>query len=235
MAIMRVLLNLTAFILGIAIGWFAHAASATAPAATVAPAEPAPGADTEIRPATAAALRPARRSLTEGTLPFSGGRRTAEGWIADGRMAIVSDERIAAPCRITITAKTSRHNLRIGWLMDQLIFNWEADPGQLRMDGGPFSGMHVPGAGYLQPDRWATIVIEAQPDGMTVTVDGRRRFSGSASLTGLDGEIGFFTSRDSILTVRDVVVEPVPATLAPGDPVPVAPDRHGPPPSGPAF
>jgi hypothetical protein len=148
--------------------------------------------------------------MAQGTLPFSGGRRSSEGWTADGRMAIVSDERIAVPCRITITAKTSRTNLRIGWIMEQVIFNWEADQGQLRMDGGPFHGRHAAGAGYLQPGRWSTIVLDARTDGLTISVDGRVRFSGSADLRGLDGELAFFTSRDSILTVRDVVVEPVP-------------------------
>ena len=49
------------------------------------------------------------------------------------------------PVEINITAKTDLTNLRIGYAADQVIFNWEMDPTQLRVVGGPANGKHNPG------------------------------------------------------------------------------------------
>ena len=41
------------------------------------------------------------------------------------------------PIEITVVAKTDSTNLRLGYAAEQIIFNWEMNPSQLRVDGGP--------------------------------------------------------------------------------------------------
>jgi hypothetical protein len=46
-----------------------------------------------------------------------------------------------APVEFTIVAKTDSTN-RTGYAADQVMFNWELDPRQLRVDGGPAEGRY---------------------------------------------------------------------------------------------
>ena len=64
--------------------------------------------------------------------------------IAPGEKLTTFDE-FRPPIEITIVAKTDSTNLRIGYAAKQVIFNWEEDQAQLRIDGGPNDGDHQPG------------------------------------------------------------------------------------------
>src|SRR5437899_3087796 len=60
------------------------------------------------------------------------------------------------PVEITIVAKTDKTNLRMAYAADQVIFNWELDPAQLRIDGGPADGLHRPGYGRIPIKKYVT-------------------------------------------------------------------------------
>src|SRR5580698_6122245 len=61
------------------------------------------------------------------------------------------------PVEITVVAKTDSTNLRLVYAADQIIFNWELDPTQLRVDGGPANGRHKRGAGGIPVNQFVTV------------------------------------------------------------------------------
>ena len=72
-----------------------------------------------------------------------------EGTVLKGADRLETTERYQPPVEITVVAKTDSTNLRLAYAADQVIFNWELDESQLRVDGGPANGQHRPGAGHI--------------------------------------------------------------------------------------
>ena len=113
------------------------------------------------------------------------------------------------PVEITIVAKTSATNLRIGYAADQVIFNWEGDGNQLRVDGGPASGQHRPGRGAVPPNRYVTIRWVVTPKSQAIFVDGDPRFRHNGDYSGIDRPVSVFTY-ESTVTVKSVGVKQLP-------------------------
>src|SRR5262245_15286483 len=70
---------------------------------------------------------------------------SSKGVILENSDKLISPDSFRPPVEITIVAKTDSTNLRMGYAADQVIFNWELDGSQLRVDGGPADGRHVKG------------------------------------------------------------------------------------------
>src|SRR5580658_10087818 len=62
---------------------------------------------------------------------------SSSGIVLEGLDRLVSPDLFRPPVEITIVAKTDSTNLRIGYAADQVIFNWEENLDQLRVNGGP--------------------------------------------------------------------------------------------------
>ena len=84
--------------------------------------------------------------------------------------------RFRPPVDITIVAKTSATNLRIGYAADQVIFNWEVNGDELRVDGGPANGQHRPGRGAIPRNQYVTIRWVVTPKSQAIYVNGQLRF-----------------------------------------------------------
>src|ERR1035438_8925428 len=86
-----------------------------------------------------------------------------EAIISDKGIVLAGGDRLSTtntfrpPVEITIVAKTDSTNLRIAYAADQVIFNWEGDPTQLRVDGGPADGLHEAGSGGIPRGKFVTI------------------------------------------------------------------------------
>ncbi len=116
------------------------------------------------------------------------------------------------PVAITIVAKTDSTNLRIGYAADQVIFNWERDPTQLRVDGGPANGLHKIGAGGIPTGKFVTIRWKVAPDHQAIYVDGQLRFEHSGDYSHLDRSVSVFPAVGSKVTVKSITVNPLPTT-----------------------
>jgi hypothetical protein len=77
-------------------------------------------------------------------------------------------------------------DLRLGYAANQIIFNWERNHDELRVDGGPPDGQHKPGAGRLPTGQWVAISLAVKPDEMILSVNGIERHRIKANFSSVD-------------------------------------------------
>ena len=111
------------------------------------------------------------------------------------------------PVEITIVAKTDSTNLRMSYAADQVVFNWEDDKTQLRVDGGPADGQHQAGAGYIPPDKFVTIRWKVTPTEQAIYVDGQLRLLHSGDYSQINRYVSVFPANGSTVTVKSVTVK----------------------------
>jgi hypothetical protein len=114
------------------------------------------------------------------------------------------------PVEIVIEAKTNSTNLRISYAADQVIFNWEGNQNQLRIDGGPASGQHKLGAGGIPKNKYVTIRWVVTPKGQSIYVDDALRFEHEGDYSKINNPIGVF-SKGSEVMVKSIKVKQLPA------------------------
>jgi len=115
------------------------------------------------------------------------------------------------PVEITIVAKTDSTDLRIGYAADQVIFNWELDRNQLRVDGGPANGLHRLGAGGISVGKFATIRWLVLTNHQAIYVNGDLRFEHWGDYSSIDKCISVFSAGGSTVTVKSIIVKQLPA------------------------
>ena len=102
------------------------------------------------------------------------------------RASITTTERFKPPVAFRIVAQTEATDFRIHYAADQIIFNWEGNPRELRIDGGPAGGRHKRNAGWVPQKTWVTIDLVVTPTAMTISVDGEQRHRVEADFSGVD-------------------------------------------------
>jgi hypothetical protein len=111
------------------------------------------------------------------------------------------------PVEITIVAKTDSTNIRMAYAADQVIFNWELDKSQLRVDGGPADGHHKRGAGYVRPGKFVTIKWIVKPMSQAIYVDGALRYEHSGDYSQINRSVTVFPANGSVVTVKSIKVK----------------------------
>ena len=114
------------------------------------------------------------------------------------------------PVEITVVAKTDSTNLRLSYVADQIIFNWEGNPRQLRVDGGPANGLHQDGAGSIPVGRYVTIKWVVTTSHQAIYVDGRLRFEHHGDYSQIVRPVTVFPANGSVVTVKSMRVKPIP-------------------------
>src|SRR5207302_8059242 len=92
---------------------------------------------------------------------------------------IQSPQSIRPPLVIRTRAKTDLNNIRLYYGIGRVIFNWESNPAELRVQD-PLTGRTtpVPGQGFLTTKEWHELVWEISTNAMKISVDGELRFEG---------------------------------------------------------
>ncbi len=114
------------------------------------------------------------------------------------------------PVEIIIEAKTDSTNLRMSYAADQVIFNWENNRGELRVDGGPANGKHKPGAGLIPTKQYVTIRWVVTPKKQSIYVDDQLRYEHEGDYSKIDKPISVFPSHGSEVTVKSIRVKQLP-------------------------
>jgi len=127
----------------------------------------------------------------------------------DGDDRATTPQSFEPPVEITIVAKTDSTNLRIGYVADQVIFNWELDPHQLRVDGGPADGRHLAGAGVIPVNKFVTIKWIVTPEQQVISVDGKQRFSHHGDYSHIYKPVTVFPAANSYVTVKSIKVRQI--------------------------
>lgn len=114
------------------------------------------------------------------------------------------------PVEIVIEAKTNSTNLRMSYAADYVIFNWEGNRDQLRIDGGPASGRHKAGAGLIPTNKYVIIRWLVTPKKQSISVDGQPRFEHSGDYSSIDNPVRVFPAGGSEVTVKSIKVRQLP-------------------------
>jgi hypothetical protein len=121
---------------------------------------------------------------------------------------LVTGATFKPPVEITLVAKTESTNIRVGYAANQVIFNWELNKKQLRVDGGPANGKHKAGAGEIPVDKYVTIKWTVTPKKQTIQVDDEVRFEHEGDYSKLDKPVKVFTFRSRI-SIKSLAVKPL--------------------------
>jgi hypothetical protein len=113
------------------------------------------------------------------------------------------------PVEITVVAKTDSTNLRLGYAADQIIFNWEMDRSQLRVDGGPADGLHQSGAGRIQKGKYVTVRWVVTTKHQAIFVDDHLRFEHDGDYSQINRPVTVFPANGSTVSVKSIKVKPI--------------------------
>lgn len=123
--------------------------------------------------------------------------------VLKGRTHFTSPENFQPPVEFSIVAKTDKQNLRLAHAARQVIFNWEVDPDELRVDAYTGASKHVKGQGRIPEDTYVTIHWLVLPQLQIITVDGKRRCLHFGEYGGINRPIEVFPF-DSTVTVKSL-------------------------------
>jgi hypothetical protein len=119
---------------------------------------------------------------------------------------LLTKESFRPPIEITIVAKTDSTNLRISYTAKQVIFNWEGDENQLRVDGGPGDGKHEMNKGLIPTNKYVTIRWVVTNNEESIYVDNNLRFRNSGDYSKINNPISIF-GHQSILKVMSLMTK----------------------------
>jgi len=123
---------------------------------------------------------------------------------------LYSQQSYRPPVEITVVAKTDSTNLRLGYAADQIIFNWELDQNQLRVDGGPANGLHKMGAGRIPKNKYVTVKWIVTTTHQSIYVDGQLRYRHDGDYSQIVRRVCIFPANGSTVTVKSMTVKPIP-------------------------
>jgi serine/threonine protein kinase len=119
------------------------------------------------------------RLAGEQPVPFHAGKELLPG----GRELVLvkparftSEEKFTPPVEFTLVVKTKKDDLRLAYTAKQVIFNWEKNQDELRIDVDPGGARHAPGMGRIPEDTFVTIHWRILPHMQSIDVDGKRRY-----------------------------------------------------------
>jgi hypothetical protein len=116
-------------------------------------------------------------------------------------------QKFRPPFTIRTWAKTDALNLRLYCGKGMVIFNWEPNPGELRVHD-PISAVAsaIAEHGRIVPNEWHNIEWQIVSGGMRITVDGQVRFQNRKDYSKLEAAaaIGPYLSK---LTIASFTVE----------------------------
>jgi hypothetical protein len=129
--------------------------------------------------------------------------------VLKGRDQLWSPQALRPPVEIKLVAKTDSTNLRIGYAADQVIFNWEMDPNQLRVDGGPADGLHQSGKGHIPVNKYVTVKWLVSNTNQSIYVDGKLRFQHEGDYSVINRRAVVFPAEGSTVTVKSFTAQRV--------------------------
>ena len=133
---------------------------------------------------------------------------STEGILLQGDDRLSTPGIFQPPVDITIVAKTDSTNIRIAYAADQVIFNWENNMDELRVDGGPADGLHRAGAGRIPTGKYVAIRWVVTSKGQAIYVDNELRFQHEGDYSGVKRCVSVFPGFDSKVTVKSISVRP---------------------------
>jgi hypothetical protein len=130
--------------------------------------------------------------------------------ILKGNEHLTTPQSFRPPVEITVVAKTDSTNLRLAYAADQIIFNWEMNQSQLRVDGGPADGLHKDGAGRIPKGKYAAVKWVVTTTHQAIYVDGRLRYEHEGDYSQINRPVTVFPANGSTVSVKSISVKHIP-------------------------
>jgi hypothetical protein len=127
--------------------------------------------------------------------------------VLKGSTRLNTPQSFRPPVEITVVGKTDSTNLRLAYAADQIIFNWEMDQSQLRVDGGPADGLHKAGAGRIPAGKYVTIKWIVTTTHQAIYVNERLRFEHDGDYSQINRPVTVFPANGSTITVKSIKVK----------------------------
>ena len=118
----------------------------------------------------------------------------------------ISAEKFTPPVEFTLVVKTHKDDLRLACTAKQVIFNWEKNQDELRIDGDPGGARHVPGMGRIPEDTFVTIQWRIMPHMQSISVDGKRRLLHFGDYSKVDNPLEIFPLNHAV-TIKSAKVK----------------------------
>ncbi|MHB1080165.1 MAG: protein kinase domain-containing protein [Prosthecobacter sp.] len=118
----------------------------------------------------------------------------------------ISGEKFSPPVEFTLVVKTHKDDLRLAYTAKQVIFNWEKNQDELRIDSDPGGARHVPGMGRIPEDTFVTIQWRILPHMQSISVDGRRRLLHFGDYSKVDNPLEIFPLNHAV-TIKSAKVK----------------------------
>ncbi len=94
----------------------------------------------------------------------------------------------------------------MAYAADQVVFNWELNGSELRIDGGPANGMHKADAGELPKNQYVTIRWVVTPKKQSIFVNKGLRFEHSGDYSTIEKPVSVFAAQSRV-TVKSIAVK----------------------------
>ena len=135
---------------------------------------------------------------------------SSEGIVLTSKDCLSTPGTFQPPVEISIVAKTDSTDLRIAYAADQVIFNWQDNQQELRVDGGPASGKHKPDAGKIPTDQYVAIKWVVTARKQAIYVDNELRYEHKGDYSHIDKCVSVFPAVGSEVTVKSIQVRRLP-------------------------
>jgi hypothetical protein len=134
-----------------------------------------------------AAWQPASGRVLDLLPALTGGVTDTDGLLLDrDHCRAQTTRQFRPPVTFRIVALTQTNDTRLAYAARQIIFNWEMEPTQLRIDGGPANGRHAKGAGLLPAGQWVGIELKFTETDLRIFVDGHETYRTTADFSRID-------------------------------------------------
>ncbi|MFN0318511.1 MAG: hypothetical protein ACKVQA_26090, partial [Burkholderiales bacterium] len=127
--------------------------------------------------------------------------------VLKGNERFTSQESYAPPVEFTIVAKTDKLNLWLAHAPKAVIFNWERNQDELRIDNDPGGARHVLGKGRIPENEFVTIRWRIMPNYQTLSVNGQRRLIHFGDYSKVMKPVEVFPA-DTTVTLKSLQVRP---------------------------
>ncbi len=162
-------------------------------------------------PATPLAQKaPATQTPTGGTGNSAAGDKIEtiaelSGITVTGDQSAVSKTSFQVPVEVEYKLKTDGQ-VRFGYACRTMAFNWQDNPTELRIEGGPVAGQHKKGEGSLAKDAPVVVKVTVQRNRMVVSVDGRERAHWAGNFSTISQPLSISASHGSTVQIEQVTV-----------------------------
>jgi hypothetical protein len=129
--------------------------------------------------------------------------------VLKGNERLSTPQSFRPPVEILVVAKTDSTNLRLAYAADQIIFNWEMDRFQLRVDGGPADGQHKMGAGHIPTGKYVTVKWVVTTKHQAIFVDDRLRFEHEGDYSQINRPVAVFPANGSTISIKSIKVRAI--------------------------